>query len=1050
MTDKHKEIVFESEIVTYLIQYGWLEGQDNHYNKKLAIYPEDLVGFIQDTQPKALEKLSKFHNGDTEKVLCKRATEQMDKHGSLFVLRNGFKDRGVKFTLCQFKPEHGLNTETLDRYQKNRLRVVRQIHYSVHNKNCIDLVLFVNGIPVATLELKTDFTQSIHDAIKQYKYDRRPKDKITRKEEPLLTFKKRALVHFAVSTDEVYMTTHLQGKDTFFLPFNQGNDGGAGNPHNPNGYTTAYLWEKIFAKETWLKILGRFIHLQVTEKLNDKGLKVKKETLIFPRFHQLDVVGRLIDTVRIEGAGYNYLIQHSAGSGKSNSIAWLAHQLSSLHDDNDKKLFDTVIVITDRTVLDNQLQETIYQFEHKEGVVTRINRELSRSGSKSSQLADSLEQKSAIIIVTIQTFPFVLEEIQKRTSLKKRNFAVIADEAHSSQSGSTAKKLRQVLTQEQLDEGVELSADEVLAATISARTQLKNISYFAFTATPKAKTLEMFGRLPDPNQVASKTNTPQAFHVYTMQQAIQEGFILDILQNYITYDLAYKLAHTQPTQDEEVDSKKAKIQLAKWVRLHSYNISQKIEIIIEHFRLNIAHLLNGQAKAMVVTSSRKEAVRYKVAFDKYIKRNKYPNIHAMVAFSGKVSDPKSLPYLNITDDFTETNMNPGLKGRDMRKAFDTDEYQVMLVANKFQTGFDQPKLCAMYVDKKLSGVDAVQTLSRLNRTFSGKDKTFILDFVNDANEIKESFEPYYKEATLAGITDPNLIYDLQIKLDGNHIYTPDEVERFAKVFFDKKGTQAAMNSIIKPPTDRYRNRYRQSIESIQQASIELIKAKEQGDDSSIIDAEFDLKEAKKQKEGLELFKKDLGSFYRLYEFLSQIVDYEDEDLEKLSVFARHLLPNLKTISLEDPIDLSNVEMTHYRLTKQKEHLSVAEDTALYSVSGAGSGIAHDPETEKLSTIVQRMNDLFAGELTDNDLLNYANTIKDKIKENDTVMDQLHNNSKEQALLGDFKEVLNDAVINSLDISQDMATQVLSKENIRNGFAKLLLDMIYSELESRQG
>ncbi|MCB0827092.1 MAG: type I restriction endonuclease subunit R, partial [Armatimonadetes bacterium] len=520
--EKHKEIKFEEELIEHLTQLGWLEGDPAKYDRALALYPEDLIGWLKETQPTEWAKLEAWHNGDTEQMLLQRVTKLMDKQGSLALLRQGFKDRNARFQLCQFKPSHGFNPETLKLYEKVRCRVVRQVRYSLHNENSIDVVLFINGIPVATLELKTDFTQKIDDAIWQYKTDRLPRDPKTRQEEPLLTFKRRALVHFAVSTDQVYMTTKLAGKQTRFLPFNLGYNQGAGNPPNPDGYRISYLWERILERETWLDIFGRFIHLEVKTITDDAGRKHTRETLIFPRFHQWDAVTQLEAAARAEGPGQRYLVQHSAGSGKSNSIGWLSHRLASLHDGHDRKVFDSIIVITDRTVLDKQLQDTIYQFEHKEGVVVRItDRQV-----KSQQLVSALKDRAPIIIVTIQTFPFVLQAIQEQVSLKERTFAVIADEAHSSQSGGTAAMLKRVLTTEQIEEGEEIAAEDMMVAAMEARKPPSNVSFFAFTATPKAKTIELFGR-PGPD------GKPTPFHVYSMQQAIEEGFILDVLTNYL-------------------------------------------------------------------------------------------------------------------------------------------------------------------------------------------------------------------------------------------------------------------------------------------------------------------------------------------------------------------------------------------------------------------------------------------------------------------------------------------------------------------------------------
>ena len=1034
---KHKERQFQIEIVQHLTSHNYVEGDASGYDRELALYSDDLISYIKTTQPQAYEKMQKREGVKTDKVLCNHVAKEMDKYGSLHCLRKEIKYIGSKFKLCQFKPEL-YNPETQTKYDANILRVVQEVTTKSGNER-IDLVLFLNGIPIATLELKTDFTQNVQDAIQQYKYDRPAKG------DPLLEFKRRAIVHFAVSTDEVYMTTKLAGSKTFFLPFNKGRaDGSAGNPPNPNGYATSYLWEEVLERESILNILARYVHLEVKIKENHQGKKSKSETLIFPRYHQLDVVRKLLADTKAKGAGNHYLIQHSAGSGKSNSIAWLSHQLSTLHNDEDKSVFDSVIVITDRTVLDNQLQETISSFEHKEGVVVGITREGSNE-SKSTQLADALERGAKIIITTIQTFPFVLEAIQKRTTLKDRNYAIIADEAHSSQTGSTAKQLREVLTAEQIEEGVELSAEDIITAQLQSQTASSNLSFYAFTATPKTKTLEMFGVLPHPDQAPSKTNKPQAFHLYTMKQAIQEGFILDVLQGYTTYKLYYKLEHSDVKHDEEVESKRTKVKIAKWLNIHPHNIAQKIEIICEHFRTHVAHLLDGQAKAMVVTSSRNAAVRYKLAFDKYIKENGIEKeMQAMVAFSGKVTDHIE----GVEKEYTEANMNPNLRGRDMRKAFDSNDYQVMLVANKFQTGFDQPKLCAMYVDKKLGGVDCVQTLSRLNRTYPGKEQTFILDFFNETEDIKAAFEPYYNTTELEDVTDPNIVYDMQSKLEASTIFTAMEVENYAQAFFNPKGTQAAMSAAIKPAVDRYKVRYKQALEQIEATKENLAVAKKENDDKGVHNLELELKEVNEVKNALDIFKRELMSFVRMYEFLSQIVDYADEELLKLWAFVKALIPNLKTYEEKDPIDISAVELTHYKLHKQQtKNISLSgEDNELGGIEGGGA-VVKDPKKEFLSQIITHMNALFEGELTDDDMLNYARTIKDKVMENSKVMEQVTNNSKEQAMMGGFAEAINDAVIESLDAHQNLATQVLAKDRVRRGLADVVYELILSGLKA---
>ncbi len=1116
MTNKANELTFQNDMIRQLVANGWLLGNPENYNRELALYEEDLLGFVQDTQDGQWQKFCKLYPNNPEQKFLERVASQLNKadpnaankemrtFGMLGVLRHQIKDRGTRFSLCQFKPEHDLNPDTLARYEKNRLRVVPELVYSpwatdeheaetgVRAKKWrIDLVLFVNGLPVATLELKSEFKQSVENAIKQYKTTRFAIDPATKNPEPLLSFKRGALVHFAVSQYEVYMTTRLEGDDTFFLPFNKGTEGGgAGNdvPEDVNQYATDYLWNEVLLPENLLNILARFVHLQIEEKEDWQGKKYKKETMIFPRYHQWDVVNKLVSDAACEGPGHKYLIQHSAGSGKSNSIAWTAHQLSSLYNDLGNKQFDSVIIVTDRTVLDDQLQETIYQFEHVDGVVGRINRK-EGDGSKSEKLAAALEGSQPIIIVTIQTFPYVLKAIENSTSLKERHYAIIADEAHSSQSGSTARQLKEVLMMggkenAPADSDEELTSEDILDAAVASRRQSANLSYFAFTATPKTKTLELFGRLPNPDEAPSKTNRPEAYHVYSMRQAIEEGFILDVLKNYTNYRVAYKMAMSIQGADEEVESKRAKVKLNQWVRLHDYNIAQKVQVIVEHFKDNVMGLLGGQAKAMVVTSSRKEAVRFKIGFDKYISqqvgKRGYEEIRAMVAFSGEVEfnekdavhgstntqgirsahgavsvaggtkpgAPPSAAGLQEVK-FTESSMSPNLKGRDMRKAFDSDDYQVMIVANKFQTGFDQPKLCAMYVDKKLGGVECVQTLSRLNRTYPGKAEsgTFVLDFFNEPQDILESFQPYYQTAELADVSDPDLIFDLFDKLRAAGIFTWQEVEQFCKAFFVKNKSNAAISNICKPAVERWKIRYSSAIEAFKQAKEMFERSKKTGDAVLIANAEKSFKECKEEKDALEIFKKDLGTFVRFYEFMSQIVDYNDKDLEKLSLYARNLRPMLReSIIEEDDIDLHSLVLSHYRLSEiRKQDLVMEPDSPDYTLTpgeGLGSAKPKEKEEELLSQIILRLNELFITDhLTEKDLVNYAYTIRDKVSENALVMSQIANNTPEQAMLGDFTKAIDDAVMDSSDAHQNQMLQILSDPAKAASFARVVFDLL---------
>lgn len=1020
----HTEKIFEDELCAHLAAHGWTvltHLQDaRSYDRERALFPDDLLGFVQDTQPKEWEKFKRWHNGQSEAMFVKRVAEQLDKHGTLHLLRHGFKDRDAKFVLCQFKPAHRKNPQLWDWYGKNRLTVIRQLHYSLHNENSIDLVLFVNGLPVSTAELKTDLTQNIKDAIVQYKKDRLPKDPKTKEVEPLLQFKRRALVHFAVSTDEVFMTTKLDGDKTYFLPFNLGRPDGmggasAGNPPAAagKGYPTWYLWQFVWSRDVWLDVLGNFLHLEVKDVEDPKtGKKTTKESLIFPRFHQLDVVRKLVTAAAAEGVGHVYLIQHSAGSGKSNSIAWSAHRIAGLHNADDEKVFDSVIVITDRKVLDRQLQETISQFEHKAGVVQKID-------ENSQQLAEALMKGTPVVVTTIQKFPFILDKVK---GMKDKRFAIIVDEAHSSQSGSAAQKLRKALTTEatakptvtiELEgETVEVTADveidpedvtaeDVVNEVIASRKRPENVSYFAFTATPKGKTLELFGR-PNP-----ETGLPEPFHVYSMRQAIEEGFILDVLKHYTSYKAFYKLGST--AEEKLVPQGKAKKALARYATLHPYNISQKVVVIIEHFREHVAAKIGGKAKAMVVTDSRKAAVRYKLAMDRYLKERGYAHMKALVAFSGKVEDPESGP-----DEFSESSMNPDIKGQEPAEAFKKDEYRVLLVANKYQTGFDQPLLHSMYVDKRLSGVLAVQTLSRLNRTCPGKEDTFVLDFVNDPTEILESFLPYYRTATLENVTDPNIVHELQIKLDKAGVYYPAEVEGFAEAFFDPKRKQAGLHAWLKPAADRF--------------------------------GELD-------EELQDQFRKDLGTFVRMYDFLSQIVHYDDPDLEKRYVFGKNLLPRIQERTTETSLlELdSDVRLTHYRLQKLGEQtlsLEKGDLVKLTPVSAAGSGAAAEDEEKRLAEIVQKMNDLFSGDLSEADLVGYVTTLSGKLLENETLAQQAKANTEEQFAMGDFRTIMTDIILDSQDAHNSIADQLLKDERVFAAMQGMFAKMVFKAFAAR--
>ena len=1029
----HTEINFEDEVCQHLAAYGWLYAEKDaaDYDRTLALFPADVLAWVQETQPDIWDSLTKTQGKSAGPMLLKRLRDSLNQSGTLNVLRQGFDVLGVKskVKMAQFKPALAMNPDIMQRHAANRLRVVRQVHYSVHNENSIDLVLFLNGIPVATVELKTDNTQSIDDAVYQYKKDRNPSPK-GQSAEPLLTFPSGAMVHFAVSSSRVMMTTRLAGFDTSFLPFDQGDDGASGNPLNPNGHRTAYLWEQVWQRDGWLEILGRYL----VEERNDKK-QISK--VIFPRFHQLDATRKLQQAVLNEGAGQKYLIQHSAGSGKTNSIAWSAHFLADLHDADNKKVFDTVLVVSDRKVIDGQLQDAIDAFERTAGVVATIKGD---GGSKSAELADALSGQKKIVVCTIQTFPFALEAVRELAATDGKQFAVIADEAHSSQSGEAASKLKQVLSaeeQQELAEGGTVSTEDILAAQMTARASDKGITYVAFTATPKAKTLELFGRRPDPSQPASEGNLPEPFHVYSMRQAIEEGFILDVLKNYTSYNLAFKLANAgQEFDDTEVERSTAMKGLMNWVRLHPYNIAQKVQIVVEHYRELVAPLLNGKAKAMVVVSSRLEAVRWQLAIEKYITEKGYP-LKSLVAFSGEVNDKESGP-----EPFKETSkeLNPGLKGRNIAEAFKDDQFQILLVANKFQTGFDQPLLCGMYVDKRLDGIQAVQTLSRLNRCYPGKDDTYVLDFVNDSEQVLNAFKTYYTTAQLADATDPNIILDLRSKLDATGYYDEHEIERVVNVILNPKAKQSQLETAITPVADRLLKQFAAARVAYKEATA----AKDEKAAQS----------AKDTMDALVLFRSDLATYLRAYTFLSQIFNYENTDFEKRAIFFKCLIRLLKFGREREGVDLSQVKLTHHTLKnrgQQNLNLSDKDAPKLAPITEAGSGSVQEKEKARLSEIITKLNEIYGTDTTDGDQLSHATTLNEKILESPTLQQQAANNSKEQfANSPDLTNEIMNAIIDAMDVQAELSTRALNSAEIRESLKGLMLNQLglYEKLKSR--
>jgi len=1001
----HTEHTFEAEIEAYLLTHSYESASSKNFDRDKALFPQVVIDFVRATQPKVWAKLRAILKDKLEALFIREVCKVMDMRGSLETMRHGFTFYGKKVNLAYFKPGHRKNPNLWTLYKQNRLSVVRQLRYDPNNDNELDLVLCVNGVPVVTCELKNAMTgQKVSHAKHQYRTDRDPKA-------PIFVFKKRALVHFAVDADEAWMATHLRGVKTFFLPFNRGFSNGAGNPPVESKHRTSYLWEQVWERESLLDIVGRFMHLQKESGTNpNTGKKWSKETMIFPRYHQLDCVRKLEAASGLNGAGTNYLVQHSAGSGKSNSIAWLAHRLASLHDEDDNKVYHSVVVLTDRRVLDQQLQSTIYQFDHKEGVVEKIDKH-------SDQLATALATGTPIIISTIHKFGFIQDKVGQ---LPDRRYAVIVDEAHSSQSGEMAATVKEMLADSSLDGKVteeqveqELSTPDQLALRKALiRGPQPNMSFFAFTATPKFKTLEMFGH-------QGADGKPAPFHLYSMRQAIEEKFILDVLLGYTTYKRFFKLAKAI-ADDPELDKRKASSALARFVNLHPTNIAQKTEIIIEHFRSTVAHQLRGRAKAMVVTGSRLQAVKYKLSFDGYIQDKGYRDIHCLVAFSGEVTDDKAL---SVT--YTEVGMNDGIKETELPERFASDAYQVLLVANKYQTGFDQPLLCAMYVDKRLSGIQAVQTLSRLNRMAPGKEGTFVLDFVNERDDILASFQDYYETTTTADEVDPQRLYDLQHELTEAQVFTESEVNQFAEIFYQlhdqvNPSSHAKLNSWLDPAVDRF-------------------KALGETDEE--------------RSEIQEEFRGRLVAYKNLYGFLSQVVPFQDPNLEKLYAFGRMLLRKLPRPEGCGPLDLDEDVVLVPGSLKFKMMgdgtlaLKKDEGGEVTGPGETGTG-GTKPPREHLSTIIDAINQRFGLNLPGH-INDFLSGVSDALVDADEIRLAAEANEDKDNFGHVFNPKFEGTMADHLEGNTDFVTLFFQDDELRKFLTARMLQDVYNRIRTKQ-
>ena len=947
MSQATKELDFESHIESHLVEVGgYGKASAKSYDRELCLIPGEVAAFVKATQPEEFKKLEEQYGSDAPARFCQNLAGEIARYGTLHVLRRGYTDRGAKIRLCYFRPSSGMNPEHLKLYQQNRFTVVRQLKYSLKAEhNALDMGVFVNGIPILTMELKNSLTgQMVEDAAKQYKKDRDP-------HEPLFQFK-RCLVHFAVGNEKVFMTTRLTGDTTQFLPFNLDTE----NPVNPEGHKTAYLWEQVLAKDSLLDLLQNYLHVQInTERVFVEGRGVverQTEAMIFPRYHQLDCVRSVLAGVKAEGVGNSYLIQHSAGSGKSNSIAWIAHKLATLYqkEADTERLFDSIIVVTDRRILDRQLQNTIKQFEQEAGVVVPID-------ENSAQLRLALEQGKSIIVTTLQKFPVIAKEM---VSLKGKHFAVIIDEAHSSQSGESSKHLKSVLSAN-LDEAAreeenvdQFDLEDEIAEEMALRGRQKHISYFAFTATPKNKTLELFGRKEADGRF-------KAFHTYTMRQAIEEGFILDVLENYTTFKRFFKLAKAVET-DKEYEKKKAIYLLTSYVDLQPHAFEVKTKITLDHFMDVTYKAIQGKGRAMVVTKSRLHAVRFQLAFAKELATRGLP-FKSLVAFSGTVVDP------DTGLSFTEENMNHLGPKIAIADALKTPEYRILIAANKFQTGFDEPLLHTMYVDKLLGGVNAVQTLSRLNRTRRGKTETVVLDFVNEAIDIQKSFQDYYQVTYLEEETDPNKLYQLRTELEQFDLFTRKDVEDLAIIFFNPKQPAERLQPIPDAAVGRFRQR--------------------------LVDEQ-------------EEFRSTLQSYVRLYAFVAQLISFQDSDLEKLYVFSKSLNRKLPKRGGHLPYDvLESVNMDSFRVQETfTGYIALSgADGSVKPIGTEGKRSGPD-ELDFLSNIIKVLNETYGLNLTDEDKVDIA-SLKSKVEAHNELQAVKNSDNTEANVRYKFEKVIDE-------------------------------------------
>ncbi len=1004
MAENEKQ--FESNIEAFLISPdgGYEKATDAGYTSSsgMALDIHTLVGFVKATQPIMWQRFEKQCNSDPYKKFYKCFEDAVQIDGLLSVMRHGFKHRGMDFKVCYFKPESTLNDVAVKRYGQNVCQCIRQWHYSQQNNNSVDMMLAINGIPVVAIELKNQLTgQTVDNAKLQWQYDRDQR-------EPAFWLNHRILAYFAVDLYEAWMTTELKGTDTYFLPFNQGsngagNDGGAGNPQaEDDNYVTSYIWENVLQKDSLLDIIQKFISFEVKTEKKD-GKNVTKKRLIFPRFHQLDVVRKLIADVRENGSGNNYLIQHSAGSGKSNSIAWTAYRLASLHNDTNEPVFTSVVIVTDRRNLDAQLQETITGFDHMFGSVCAIDEKKS-----SKDLRDALNAGKRIIVTTLQKFPVIYEEVDDTTD---KRFAIIVDEAHSSQTGSSAIKLKAALADvsDALKEYAELEGkaeDELLddndrlVREMIAHGRHKNLSFFAFTATPKGATLEMFG-------TEWNDGSYHPFHVYSMRQAIEEGFILDVLQNYTTYRTCYQIAKN--TKDNpDVPQSKALKTIKKYEELHPYNIQQKSAIIVETFRNVTKQKIKGKGKMMVVTSSRLAAVRYYHEIKNYLESNGYNDVEILAAFSGSIKDPDDKRDI----EWTESKLN-GVNESQTKQIFH-DEGNILIVAEKYQTGFDEPLLHTMIVDKKLRGVKAVQTLSRLNRTHPDKQDTFILDFVNSKEDILKAFQPFYQETLLAQEINTDLIYKTQKMLREFKIYDDSDIENVNKIYFDEdkrkaNKIQAAITNALLPIQRKYN----------------------------------DLNQEQRYQ-----FRKLCRTFVKWYEYITQIVRMFDKQMHDEYIFCSYLA---KVVPADPkiPFDLGDrVKLKYYNLEKTYEGSIglVKEEKGVYKTAKLKKPVKMTETLSPLEQVIEKINQQYMGNFTDGDKV-VITALHQKLKNNKKLIKAAKTDGRQIFEKNIFPQLFDDAAQEAYVESTETYTKLFEDAGKYHAIMDALAQAMFDEMKN---